>query len=135
MNKIALNENNDNTFMKIVKGILMSFLITLLCIFIFSVILTYSNVSESVIPIVIIIITLISIFTSTIICIKKVQKNGLINGAIIGGTYVILLYLLSSMLNTGFGVNIYSLLMIILGIISGIIGRNSWNQYKMSEYV
>ena len=127
MNKIALNENNDNTFMKIVKGILMSFLITLLCIFIFSVILTYSNVSESVIPIVIIIITLISIFTSTIICIKKVQKNGLINGAIIGGTYVILLYLLSSMLNTGFGVNIYSLLMIILGIISGIIGRNSWN--------
>ena len=135
MNKIALNENNDNTFMKIVKGILMSFLITLLCIFIFSVILTYSNVSESVIPIVIIIITLISIFTSTIICIKKVQKNGLIYSAIIGGTYVILLYLLSSMLNTGFGVNIYSLLMIILGIISGIIGRNSWNQYKMSEYV
>ena len=41
---------------------------------------------------------------------------------IIGGTYVILLYLISSILNTGFNLNIYTVLMIIAGIISGIIG-------------
>ena len=53
---------------------------------------------------------------------KSINKNGMMNGAIIGGTYVILLYLISSLLNTGFALNIYTIIMIISGIISGIIG-------------
>ena len=53
---------------------------------------------------------------------RKVSNNGMINGAIIGGTYVMLLYLISSILNTGFGLNVYTIIMVIAGIISGIIG-------------
>lgn len=113
---------NNNCIVKIVKGITYSFIVTLISIFIFSVILTYTNVSEGIVPIVIIVLTFISILIGTIISMRKISKNGMINGAIIGGMYVVLLYLISSILNTGFTMNVYTIIMIVLGIVSGIIG-------------
>ena len=54
-------ENNNNIYMRMVKGLGTSFIFTLLGILIFSIILTYSNVSESITPIVLIAISAISI--------------------------------------------------------------------------
>lgn len=121
MNNIQVEKNNS-TLIKIIKGLIISFLVTLVTILIFSIILTYTNISESVIPTVIIVLTSVSILVGAIISMKKMSKNGLINGAIIGGTYVILLYIISSSLNVGFALNGYTIGMIIAGIISGIIG-------------
>ena len=121
MNNIQ-SEKTNNTVVKLGKGLLISILVTLLAIFIFSILLAYTNISERVIPIVIIIMTFISILIGSIISMRKVSNNGMINGAIIGGTYVMLLYLISSILNTGFGLNVYTIIMVIAGIISGIIG-------------
>lgn len=121
MNNVQV-ESQNNTLIKISKGVVVSFLITLTSIFIFSIILTYTNISESIIPIVIIVLTFISILIGTIISMRKTTKNGMLNGAIIGGAYVILLYLISSALNTGFAMNIYTIIMIIVGMVSGIIG-------------
>lgn len=121
MNDIKIEKSN-NIFMKILKGLIFSFIITLISVFIFSIILTYTNISESIIPIVLIILTFISILIGSMLVMRNINKNGMVNGAIIGGTYVILLYLISSILNTGFGMNMYTIIMIIAGIISGIIG-------------
>lgn len=115
-------ENTNNSAIRILKGLIISFVVTLVSIFIFSIILTYSNISEKIVPIVIIILTFISILIGTIIGVRKISKNGMLNGAIIGGIYVLLLYLISSLLNTGFAFNTYTILMIIAGIVSGIIG-------------
>lgn len=115
-------ENTNNSAIRILKGLIISFIVTLVSILIFSIILTYSNISEKIIPIVIIILTFISILIGTIIGVRKISKNGMLNGAIIGGIYVVLLYLISSLLNTGFAFNTYTILMIIAGIVSGIIG-------------
>lgn len=121
MNNIMVEKNN-NIVIKIAKGLMISFIVTLITIFIFSVILTYTNVSEAIVPITIIILTSVSILIGAIISMKKTSKNGLINGAIIGGTYVTLLYFASSFLNTGFSLNVYTVIMLISGIIAGIIG-------------
>jgi len=121
MNNIQVEKNNSIT-VKIMKGLIISFAVTLITIFIFSILLAYTNISESVIPTVIIVLTFISILIGAIISMKKTSKNGLINGAIIGGTYVIMLYLISSFLNTGFVLNIYTVIMIVAGILSGIVG-------------
>ena len=121
MNNIKV-ENSNSNMIKIFKGLMFSFIITLVSVFLFSIILTYTNISEKVIPIVIIILTFVSILIGTMIGIRKISKNGMLNGAIIGGAYVIMLYLISSILNTGFTLNIYTVFMIIAGIISGIIG-------------
>lgn len=121
MNNIKIEKNNS-TFLNISKGLLISFGVTLISIFIFSVLLTYTNISEAIIPIVIIILTFISILIGTIISMKKTFKNGLINGGIVGGGYVLLLYFISSFLNTGFAFNSYTIIMILAGIVSGIVG-------------
>lgn len=112
----------ENTYIKIFKGLLISFAITLIGILIFALILTYSNISESTIPIVIIAISFISILIGSTISTRKISKNGMINGGIIGGIYVTILYLISSIVSTGFSINIYTIFMIILGIIAGLVG-------------
>lgn len=121
MNNVQI-EKTDNIAIKISKGLIISFIVSLISIFIFAILLAYTNISDSIIPIVIVFLTFVSILIGSIISMRKVSKNGLINGAIIGGTYVLLLYLISSILNTGFTFNIYTVIMIIAGIISGIIG-------------
>lgn len=121
MNNIQI-ENSNGTMMKIFKGLLFSFMITLVSLLIFSIILAYSNISEKTIPIVIIILTFASILIGTMIGVRKITKNGMLNGAIIGGIYVILLYLISSLLSTGFTLNIYTIIMIIAGMVAGVIG-------------
>ena len=115
-------EKVDSVFLRIANGIVVAFCITLISIFVFSIILTYTDVSENIIPGGIIVFTCISIFISSLITTKKTNRNGMKKGGIIGGIYVISLYLISSILNTGFRVNSYTILMLVLGIISGVVG-------------
>ena len=50
MNNIQVEKTN-NGILQIAKGLIISFIISLVSIFIFSVILIYSNISENIIPI------------------------------------------------------------------------------------
>ena len=121
MNKVQIEKDNT-IILRITKGLIVSFIISLISIFIFAIILVYSNISEKTIPVTIILLTFISILMGSIISTRKANKNGMINGGIIGGIYVVLLYLISSILNTGFQLNIYTIFMIIVGIVAGLIG-------------
>lgn len=111
-----------NTYMQIGKGLLISFVATLIGILIFALILTLTNLSENTTPVVIIAISFVSILIGTTISTRKIHKNGMINGGIVGGIYVLLLYIISSLVNTGFTLNIYTIIMMIAGIIAGLIG-------------
>lgn len=108
--------------MNVFKGIVISILITLFLLFLFSIVLTYTNVGENVIPVVIIIATIISILIGSSISTIKIKKNGILNGGIIGLIYILSIYLISSIVHVGFGVNIYAIIMIILSILAGMIG-------------
>ena len=113
---------NDKLILKISKGVLSSILITLIFLFILSVVLTYTNVSEAVIPISIIVISVVSILIGCLLTTKKMKKNGIIYGGIIGFIYIILIYLISSIINQGFSLNIYSIIMIFFSLIAGMLG-------------
>ena len=52
----------------------------------------------------------------------KIRRNGLLNGGLVGGTYILILYIISSLLNWKFGLNMQSIIMIIVGTIFGILG-------------
>ena len=106
----------------IVKSIFFSYLLTLIFILIYSIILTYTNVSENTIPTCIFIIGIISVFIASSFAVIKIKKNGLKNGGIIGLSYVLILYLLSSIYETGFALTKYSIMTIIFYIIFGMIG-------------
>ena len=76
MNNVVTETSSDNNLIKIFKGLICSFIITLVSILIFSIILTYTNISESVIPVVIIILTFISILIGSMLSSKSINKNG-----------------------------------------------------------
>ena len=119
-------ENTDNlnrkSYIQILKGLGISFIITFVFFLILAIVLTYTNTSENIINPTIIIITAISILIGSSISNMKIKKNGLINGGIIGGLYIILLYLFSSVFNENFSLTVSSIIMIIIGIAFGILG-------------
>ncbi len=84
--------------------------------------MTYTNIQENTIEPVTIVITGISILLGSTIGNRKMKKNGLINGAIIGGIYMISIYLVSSLLNSNFSLNGLSIIMIVVGMIFGVLG-------------
>lgn len=126
MENMQVNENK--TIINILKGVGISIIATVIMLIIFSIILTYTNIQESAINPVIMIITAISILIGSSFGNTKIRKNGLINGGIIGAIYIIIIYLISSILNWKFSLNIQSMIMItvaiIFGILGGIIGVN-----------
>ena len=106
----------------IAKGVIISIIFTLIFLFVFSIILTYTDISESFTTPVIIIITAISIFIGSSLGNLKMRKNGLLNGAIIGGIYLLSIYLLSGIINHNFSITIQSVIIIVAGMICGMFG-------------
>ncbi len=106
----------------ILKGTMISILLTLILLFVFAIVLTYTTVAENTIPAVIIVITAISLLIGSSIVGRRAKRNGLMNGAIIGMIYLSLIYVISSILGGSFSIGIKSIIMIIVGIFFGILG-------------
>ena len=127
MENLDKNQINKN-LINIIKGSSISIIITLILLFVFSVILTYTTIQESIITPVVIVITIISILIGSSISSLKIKKNGLINGGLVGLIYILVIYILSSVTLVGFNVNMTTIIMmcssIVAGIIGGIIGVN-----------
>ena len=118
----AYKVEENKTVIQILKGIGISLITTLVFLVIFALILTYTQVEEKTINPVIIVITALSILIGSSIVNIKIKKNGLINGEIIGGAYMLIIYLISTILNWKFGLNAQSIIMIVVGVIFGILG-------------
>ncbi|MGN1269602.1 MAG: TIGR04086 family membrane protein [Clostridia bacterium] len=118
---IEQSEFKQNTI-RIIKGSILAILISVILLFIYATILTYTDIQETTILPVILTVVGISILTGSMISVRKIRKNGMLNGAIVGLIYIIILYLSSSMCLVGFSLTLNSFVMLIVGIITGIIG-------------
>lgn len=127
MEKTGDNNWNEN-IMRILKGSIISIVITLVFLLILSMVLTYTTIGEDAIIPGVIGTTAFSILIGSALTTNRIRKNGIVNGAVIGLVYMIAIYLLSSLTGVGFSINTYSLIMIagsiIAGMIGGIIGVN-----------
>lgn len=123
----SLNESGNN-IKKILIGSGISIIITIIGLIIFASLLTYTSIAESTIPTVIIIITIISILIGSSMCMSTVKKNGIINGVLVGLIYIGFIYILSSVIEGNFALDLKSIIMIIgallAGAVGGIIGVN-----------
>lgn len=117
---------NENKMMKnvvrIAKGSAAALIITLVLLLIFAMLLTFTSIQENTIKPVIIIITSISILIGSSISTLKINKNGMLNGGLVGLSYILIMYVLSSIIATGFRLNLSSIIMIISSVLAGIIG-------------
>lgn len=124
----------NKKIINIIKGVGISLIATVIMLIIFSLILTYTDIQENVINPVIMIITAVSILIGSSLGNIKIKKNGLINGGLIGGIYITIIYLISSILNWKFSLNMQSIIMIVtailFGILGGIIGVNRKEQKR-----
>ena len=116
------NYEKSNLFFNILKGVIISLLFTVICLFIFSCLLVYTNISENLMQPVVIVVTGISILIGSSIGNRTIDKNGILNGAIVGVVYISCIYLISSIINGNFLFNIQSLIMIATGVIAGAVG-------------
>jgi putative membrane protein (TIGR04086 family) len=107
---------------RIIKGSVMAIIITLILLFIFSIILTYTSLNENTITPIIIVISAISILIGSSISTLKIKKNGILNGSLVGLIYIVTIYIISSIISAEFSLNINSVIMIASAILSGIIG-------------
>lgn len=128
MKKEVTEFTNNNRFFNILKALILAYIFTFALIFIYSIVLAYTNISDSTIPMVVTGITIFSIFLSTVIYCGKMATAGLINGTIISGMYLAIVYILGSAFGVGYALNQQSLIIIIsvllIGAIGGIIGVN-----------
>jgi len=115
------NEGKKNILI-ILKGSIIAFIITSIAILIFSILLTSTNISENVIPVVVTVITGISILIASSLSTLAVKKNGFLYGSGVGLFYVFILYLCSSILINDFSLESESIIMMIVAIITGAIG-------------
>ncbi|MBQ6992791.1 MAG: TIGR04086 family membrane protein [Clostridia bacterium] len=130
MLNIGKEENNFSNFnfINTLKATGIAIVFTIILLFIYSIILTYTNTPEASIPTVTIIITGISILFASQMSTRKLKKNGIINGGVVGLIYILGIYLISSIITCDFGLNLQSIIMcitsILVGCLGGIIGIN-----------
>ena len=122
----------DSNFVRIIKGSILSIILTIICLLIFSLILAYTNIPEKTMIPVITAVTAISILAGSIISVSKIEKKGIINGALVGLIYILTIYIISSIAKGNFGITINSIILIesaiIAGMLGGIIGVNIKNR-------
>ena len=99
------------TGLAVIKGELFSILL-----------MTYSTIAETAIPILVIAINTISIFIGTSIATINLQKNGILNGVLIGIIYIVIYFIISLVTGNINTLNPKLILLVTLGIIAGAIG-------------
>ena len=87
-----------------------------------SIILSVSDVKESVIMPTVIFISAFSILIGGFVITKKLDQKGIVYGSILGICYMLILYLISSIMNFNFSLNVNAVIMIAIGVFGGAIG-------------
>lgn len=106
----------------IIKGSAIAIIITIVGLLILSFVLAYTELKESFTMPLIWITMGISVLVGGIISSKKLKNNGLINGGVAGLIYILVIYILSSLVVGNFALNTYSFVAIVISIITGILG-------------
>ncbi|MHB8064608.1 MAG: TIGR04086 family membrane protein [Ruminiclostridium sp.] len=118
--KKSLDEHVN--LMRVVKGLILSFLITLPCFLAFALFLTYTDFPEKYTYIAVLVTTVISVLVASAYSTKNVKRKGWMNGCFVGILYVVVLYLASSTVFMNFALDVQVLLTFIIGAIVGSLG-------------
>ncbi len=105
-----------------VKSLGISYIFSIILLFIFSIIATIFTFGSSGVNIGISIITCLSVLLCGYMTAKGVGRGGLLNGVLAGVFYTVLLYLIGCLIINEFSFNFATIIAIILGIVCGGLG-------------
>jgi putative membrane protein (TIGR04086 family) len=122
-NQAIVNTLNEYPNLKsILRGIIISYIITIPTFIIFAFILSYTNFPEKYILPAVVITTAISILMAGSSVTRNVSNKGWLNGGVVGFIYMFVLYIASSIVYGNFSIDRYVMTMGIMGALIGAIG-------------
>lgn len=119
---LEIKQKESKDIFIIIKGSIIALVLTILMLTIYAAVLSFTNVSENSMMVVIMAIVGICIFAGSFLANLKIKRKGIINGAFIGLIYIVSVYIVSSIVTGIFNLNINSIIMIIVSMLTGIIG-------------
>lgn len=114
---------NKSRYVRIfIINLLIEFVLSVIMLFVLALLLSNTDLEESIISPAIIGISSFTIMLGGLVVSSKIKSKGIVIGAIQGFIYMFILYLLSSFANMDFSLTLESLTMIGVGIFCGAIG-------------
>jgi len=104
------------------KGILLSYIVTIPLFLIFAFILSYTDFPEKYISTVVVIVTIVSVLVASSTVTRNARNKGWLNGIVVGFAYMLVLYVISSLVLDNYSINRYVITMMVIGILTGAIG-------------
>lgn len=104
------------------RGLIRGYIVSILLFLIVAILITYTSVSEGIIPMITSIIMVVGIAFSAIYCSAHIKTKGWIHGGIIGIVFVLILIILSKVFISDYSLDRIALYKIGLGMVGGIIG-------------
>lgn len=123
------------SFMSVIKGIAVSYIVTIPTFILFAFILTFTDFPEKFISPAVIITTIISILVAGSTATRNVKNKGWLNGSVVGLAYMLVLYFLSSIVFWNFTISRQIITMLIIGVLTGSIGGIIGINYKRSRHI
>lgn len=118
--KSTANENLSPV--SVFKGILAAYIITIPSFLIFALILANTDFPQKLISPAVVVTTIISVLTAGSMSTKGIKNRGWLNGSLVGLIYMVILYIISSMIFKSFSIDKYVVTMTIIGVLTGAIG-------------
>ena len=115
-------KEKNNSIVKVIKGSAISIILTLIFLSIYAALLSATNISEATMVPVVLVITGISILIGSSMSTVSIKSQGMLNGFLVGLIYMAVLYIISSIMLVGFEFNLNSVIMLIVGAVTGMIG-------------
>lgn len=103
-------------------GSFIALILSAILLFGFSILLVNTNLAESTISPVIILLSSLCILVGSIFTARKNQKNGIINGGIVGGIYLLILWVISTIFIDGMAFTMQTAIMLTASIFTGMLG-------------
>lgn len=131
--KTVSESSASSTVSAFLKGILIASILTFVIFALFSVILSYTPLPEDAIPYIVFITQGAGSILAGFIPAKRAGVKGLITGGISALLYMLILWLISSLLSDGFYVNSHVLTMFLVSLIFGALGGITGVNFKDSN--
>ena len=103
-------------------GLLTAFCITAIVFIIYALLLTYTEISENQIPLVVALTTIVCVIVAGFDAARSAAKMGIVWGAGAGLAYAVILLALSAVVNRGISADSRTFLLIILSLAGGAAG-------------
>ncbi|NLM44078.1 MAG: TIGR04086 family membrane protein [Clostridiales bacterium] len=120
--KAATLHDNKSRIILLIKSLFLALIISFACIIIYSIILSFTSVSDNTMSIITQAITMVSIVAAALYCGKKVKSKGWLYGMIVGILFVLLMIPISMMWGQTPVFDRYFAAKIIMGSLVGLIG-------------